>query len=424
MSLSNTHKTVIVDPRSHNNSRTEFKLDDAFYSSAVKLIDVGIYDTLRPTDAGIYYPTINGVMQCIRNIYLYSGTTLIDSLRDVPQFSSIEALKTTNQGSEDLNRDLLLSGLGLRSQTGDGALTLQPEWAAYQNTIDGNEAKNLQVPIATAADGQQSGSVMLSDYLQFLKSATILPMIPDLRLVIEWDTTGTDYFLDPDNAGGMSVITPQVIRPSLVLEEILGQDPNSARAYTMPYLSTVTERFSVAATSTPDNVSVPKSSSFKSQAFTQKFLKDITFFNYFPNNNLAAEDRWLTSKTRSPAQKQERLQLMVNNLAHLPDRGVDSEALKYHFFNETHTQLNLPLAAGLQVIRDASGRILDEEADALQGQFSVTAVKVGKIVDELRIEHERLYGDASWSRDAFTLLAYGTVAKQLEVKDRQVRVSY
>ena len=119
MSLSNSTKTLLVDPRSHNNTRTEFRLDDGVYASSIKLVDVGLTDATALSKAFIY-PTLNGVMQLIKNIYLYSDTTLIDSLQNIPQYSALQGLKTTNQGSH-LNRDLLLNGNGFTIQTVDSA---------------------------------------------------------------------------------------------------------------------------------------------------------------------------------------------------------------------------------------------------------------------------------------------------------------
>lgn len=423
MSLSNSVVTNVLTPGILNNNRTEFKLDTLFYGSAMKLIDLGIYDTQRGSDIGAYYPSITGVAQTIRSTQLYSGTTLIDSNDNCQQYLSMEALKTSNQGSEDLNRDLLLNGMGFRNTKADGSLTLTPRWTSYYNEIDGDPAVNLQVPIANQAQDFQSGSIPLSYFLKFLKTVDVLPMIPDLRLVIEWDTVGTHYFLDPAHSVGYTGITPQIIAPRLVIDQIVGMNPADAKAYNIPYLSNITERFTIPAVTTPANDLVPLRSSFKSQAFTQRFLKDITFFNYF-SSELPGQDQWLKSQTRSPAQKGERIQLVVNNMNHLPDVGIDNPALKFHFFNEAQTQLNLPLIAALDEVRDASNNILSPDTEALQGQFSVTSVKVGKIIDDLRIEYQRLYGAAAWQRESFTLLAFGTVAKNLEVKDGKARVSY
>ena len=166
MSLSNSTKTLLIDPRSHNNTRTEFRLDDNFYASSIKLVDVGLSDPDAPGHEFLY-PSLNGVMQLIKNIYLYSDTTLIDSLQNIPQYTALQALKTSNQGSH-LNRDLLLNGNGFTIQSVDdsddraGALAQSdPSQVLYTGGVQNN-----QIPIGANSD-QQSGTVMLQQLLSF-----------------------------------------------------------------------------------------------------------------------------------------------------------------------------------------------------------------------------------------------------------------
>ena len=437
MSLSNSVRTHLLDPVQHNNNRTSFRIPDGFYASSMKLVDLGVFDSALTATQGTFYPTITGVMSCVRNIYLYSDSVLIDSLQNCEQYSAVEALKTSNQGSMDLNNQLLLNGLGLRGQSDNEPATtgtritaksqvgsMQLQGMSYgANQINSIDALNNQVNIANSQDNQ-SGSVLLSRYLQFLETVSLLPMIPDLRLVIEWNTQKTAYFDDPD-VGTSGALNLAVIRPTLIIDEILGVDAAAAQQYDLPFLSTIVERFPVNAVATPGNDSVPLRSSFKSQAFTQKYLKDIMFYNQPSSELSTAGDRWLTKGTRSVAQKGEVLQLVVNNANHLPDQGIVSPAQKLHYFNDTQTQLNLPLASATYGLTDPSGNVLGKSAEPLLGQFSVTACKVGATVQDLRIEYQRLYGTTASSREAFTLLAFGTVAKTLSKgADGRVRVSY
>ena len=419
MSLSNTTKTILLDPRSHNSSRTEFRLDDNFYSSSLKLVDVGLVDA----GAGgkeLLYPQINGVMQLIKNIFLYSDTTLIDSLQNIPQYTAIEALKTTNQGSH-LNRNLLQNGNGFTIQPVGvdderaGALTQASSINVNNSAL---ATDNNQFPVG-ANDEQQSGTIMLSQILQFLNTVSVLPKIPNLRLVIEYDTAIGNYFNDPSNPIAAPALN--VIRPTLVAEQLLNE-PDMPDQLQIPYMATIVERFTVGATSSPANDAVPKRDSFKSQAFNGKFVRDLTFFN-LPSSDLAtAADLYLTRLTRSVAQKGENLQLVVNNVNHLPDTGIDSEAKKFMYFNDTQRPLNLPLIAGLAQVKDASGNILTD--DALTGQFSVTSVKVGQRINDLRIEYQRLHGPAAPSQEQFTLVVFGAVARTMSMSNGRVRIDY
>lgn len=422
MSLSNSVKTVLQDPVSHNNSRSVFKLDDGYYASSLRLVDVGLEDA-NANGKGFIYPTINGCLQMIKNIFLYSDTVLIDSLQNIPQYSSIEALKTSNQGAH-LNRQLIQNGLGfdlLQVDTASsraGCLTLGEDESMRFNNINGTGTQNNQVPIGKDQD-QQSGAITLSSLLKFLETVSVLPMIPNLRLVVEYDTTVTNYFNDPANPIGAPALN--VIRPTLVAEQLLDMGDMPPAELEVPYMSTIVERFSVPATSTPANDTVPQRTSFKSQAFTAKFVRDLTFFN-LPSSDLSAADRYLTRLTRSAAQKEEVLQVVLNNRNHIPDTGIDSPAKKLMYFNDAQRPLNLPLIAALEDVRDASGNILED--DALEGQFSVTSVKVGERVNDLRLEYQRLYGSSASSQEAFTLVVFGTVARQMSMKGGQVRISY
>jgi hypothetical protein len=637
MSLSNSVTTELIDPRSHSNQRTEFRLDDAYYASSLKLIDVGLIATKNPggadaagNSASTVYPQINGVMQCIRNIYLYSGTTLLDSVQNCAQYSAIQALKTPNQGSIDLNRDLLLNGMGFSQspipEVGglQRALARKPETLCTQdqslkeasrltNTATETPA-NFQCPIAGVEQGA-SGSVLLSQLLQMLQGMSVLPRLPNLRILIEWDTDLTHYF----DGGVVKNTSLSVIRPTLVAEKILGM-PEETPDLAVPYMSTIVERFNIpkahgaavvsgvlaadpfalvngspevtvtisaaqatqldlrqnepvviaggaairqAASTAADATSISvtnastnvvctlaahgfkvgdvitianatdtggiiaadlngdqvitvvatddtftfvadapgtateagggatvtyqlaeafaatdvngayiiksvaanqqsfvidfnKASNFtstagaggaaitiatvlnktsitrashRSQAFTNKFVRELVLFNLTPDA-LAAGDRYVTQQTRSPAQVNEVLQMVVNNVNHIPDQGISSEALRCLYLNSAQPSLNIPFIAMLGDSGSQRLAVADDKKEmiypygALRNNFSITAAKLGVRVQDLRFEHQRTYGGRPGSHDAYTLICFGTVARVLTVKNGVLNVSY
>ena len=638
MSLSNSITTELIDARSHSNSRTEFRLDDAYYASSLKLVDVGLIATKNPggPDAGTnsastIYPQINGVMQCIRNIYLYSGTTLLDSVQNCAQYSAIQALKTNNQGSIDLNRDLLLNGMGFSQSPiakigGAVSVPRRPETLCTQDrslkeacrlTNDGGVGDipaNFQCPIAGIEDGP-SGSVLLSQLLQMLQGMSVLPRLPNLRLLIEWDTDITHYF--DGGAVKNSNTTLSVMRPTLVAEKILNM-PDTTPDLAVPYMSTIVERFnipkahgaavvsgalaadpfalenastevtvtiseaqsnqldlrqnepitlaggasirqaastaanatSISVTNASTNVvctlaahgfkvtdvitialatdtggiiaanlngertitaktddtftfvadapgtstdtgggatvtyqlaeafaatdvdgvyviksigddnltfviDFPKASNFtgdaggaaitiatvldktsitrqshRSQAYTNKFVRELVLFNLSASSLPAAGDRYVTQQTRSPAQVNEVLQMIINNVNHLPDQGINSEALRVLYLNSAQPSLNVPYIAmladsGSQRLANGDGnKAMIYPYGALRNNFSVTAAKVGFRVQDLRFEHQRTYGGHAGSHDAYVLLCFGTVARTLTIKNGIVNVSY
>ena len=425
MSLSNSVKTHLIDPAVHNNSRTEFRLDDAFWASSMRLVDLGMYNPNCATDTGLYYPSILGVMAAVKKLTLYSGGTIIDEIQELPSWASIQHLRTSNQGSEDINRFELLNGMGLQ-------LTSEDNWSFdadtdYKQLYGNNNQARLhnQFQIAAESDDQTSGAVSLADYLGLLKSNPVLPKIPELRLIVDWNRTASDYVADddaPNNPVGAQTYTP--IRPTLIADELVGVPEGQAQDFKLPFLANIVERHVVAAADAGAAVGDAKRQSFRSSAFRNRYVKDLTFFN-----KVTTDDGWMTAKQRSPCQRGEVLQLVVNGQKYLPDQGIDQEAQKLQYFNDTMGSLNLPAPAFYESLTDTSGRVLatgdrSQPSNQLVGNFSVTSVRVEDNIDRLDVEYTRQKTGTAGKDAAFTLLCFGRCAKQLEVRNGQVRISY
>ena len=422
MSLSNTIKTHLLDPRTMNNSRCEFRLDDAFYASSWKLVDLGAYDANVDGDSGLYHPVPCGVGIMIKNIYLYAGNTLIDSLQECPTYYSIQNARTTNQGSEDINKFGPQSGLGwlvspksVIPSSDNGSFTLYADYVDYTNTQGGVTSTANMKQMAAASESGLSGSVNLSDFLEFLRSVPVLPAIPELRLVIEWNTTAADFFNDPTAAVPVAVPAPLPKRPTLIVDELLGVD-DGTREFKLPYLSNILERFVVGSVV----AGAKQIKSFNANAFSARYLKDLTLWN-----RVTTDDGWMTGKTRSPAMKGEKIQLVINGANFLPDQGDDHPGLKNYYMNDTLGALNFPVASGFHdLATGASGEVIDVLSRPAVSNFNVHSYRVEGVIDRLQIEYERTGFGVGDQASAFELYAYGRVAKLLELRNGQLRVSY
>ena len=170
--------------------------------------------------------------------------------------------------------------------------------------------------------------------------------------------------------------------------------------------------------------------SHRSQAYTNKFVRELVLFNLSSSSLPAAGDRYVTQQTRSPAQVNEVLQMIINNVNHLPDQGINSEALRVLYLNSAQPSLNVPYIAmlgdsGSQRLANGDGnKAMIYPYGALRNNFSVTAAKVGFRVQDLRFEHQRTYGGHAGSHDAYVLLCFGTVARTLSIKNGVLNVSY
>lgn len=427
MSLSNQIVTELIDPRVQNNSRTEFRLPEGFLAN-LRLVDLGVYDTQATAATGLYYPSILGVLASIKKLTLYSGATIIDEIQELPAWASVQHLRTSNQNNESINRFDILNGLGLALDRND-IFTLMSNFKDYRQkyvnsatAAPGLMRHNNQFQVGSAALDKTSGTVSLSSYLGFLQSIDILPNIPDLRLVIDWQTTAGDYYQDGNAVTAVAAPAYVPIRPTLMVDKLVNA-PAGQGDYQLPFFSTMVERFVVPSTAVGDQTR----SSFRSGAYRARYVKDLTLFN-----KASADKNWLRAKEYSPAMRGEQIQLVVNGAKYLPDQGIDQAAQKLQYFNETMGPLNLPTAAFVDGLVDGSGHVLSatdgqtaaRSTTQLEQAYSVTAVRIEAVIDRLDIEYTRIGGANTNQSDEFTLLAFGRVARQLEVKNGQLRLSY
>lgn len=430
MALSNSVKTWILDPTVHNSSRTEFRLNPG-YLADLKLADVGVYSTnIVDRSTGVFYPSILGVLASIKKLSLFSGSTMIDEIQELGAYGAIQHLRTNNQAQEDLNRFELLNGFSWSNSANDsvdneevGALTTEATHKDYVKSYLENPTNNFkqyhnnQIQVSASQSEGASGMITLSNYLEFLRSVPVLPNLPELRLVIEWNLNTADFYVDGD---APSAVTPSFnpIRPQLVYEEILGVAPQEG-LIKLPYQSAIVERFVVPTAA--DGVAV--TSSFRSGAFRNRFVKDLVLFN-----KVETSEGWLLRRERSVAQNAEKIQLVVNARKFLPDQGINQEAMKLQYFNDAIGGLNIPLAAAMSSFRDATAaynRALHSQSDVVAHNMSVTGVLVNDVIDRLDIEYTRtgstLQADQTGS---FSLLCFGRVNRLLELKDGVIRLSY
>jgi hypothetical protein len=355
---------------------------------------------------------------------------MIDEIQELGAYGSIQHLRTNNQAQEDLNRFELLNGFSWTNSANDsvdneevGALTTEATHKDYVKSYLENPTNNFkqyhnnQIQVSASQSEGASGMLVLSNYLEFLRSVPVLPNIPDLRLVLEWNLTASDYYVDSD---APSAVTPSFnpIRPQLVYEEILGVAPQ-AGLIKLPYQCAIVERFVVPTAADGTTVS----SSFRSGAFRNRFVKDLVLFN-----KVETTEAWLRRQERSVAQRDEKIQLVVNARKFLPDQGINQEAMKLQYFNDSIGGLNIPLAAAMSSFRDATAnhnRTLAAQSEVVAHNMSVTGVLVNDVIDRLDIEYTRtgstLQNDQTGS---FTLLCFGRVNRLLELKDGVIRLSY
>ena len=441
--FSNTLKTWLIDPTVDNSKRTEYRLPAGNLASSWKLVDVGMYSAdVTAKETGVFYNSILGVLSTIQGLAIYSGATLIDEIQELQAYGSVQHLRCNNQNSEDLSRFELLNGMSVALSTGDphvideettrapGCLTMNAsskDYANWYNTpLDGMlpvqpaPYHHNQFQVANQQDDATSGTLLLSNYLQFLESVPVLQGLPDLRLVITWNQASSNLYLD-DNA----VENPELptnlphIRPQLMVEEILGL-PEQKGALKLPFLSTMVERFVVPAI----DIGEAQAANFRSGSLRQRFVKDLLFFN-----KVSTDAGWVKAASRSPAMKAETLQLVLDGRKYLPNSGIVHPAMKLQYFNDTFGQLNLPFLSAMSSVTDKESEhfnIADNDLHVLASQFSVTGVNMNAVVNQsLEVQVSRL-GSGGIQESQYTLLMFARVNRLLEYVPGgpSIRLSY
>ena len=444
--FSNTLKTWLIDPTVDNSKRTEYRLPHGNLASSWKLVDVGFYSAdVTAKESGVFYPSILGVLSTIQGLAIYSGATLIDEIQELQAYGSVQHLRCNNQVSEDLSRFELLNGISVALSTGNpqlidqnltyapGCLTMNASSKDYANWYDTPLDGVLEVEpapyhhnqfqIADQQDDATSGTLLLSNYLQFLESVPVLQHLPDLRLVITWNPASSNLYLDNKAVDNPSLPTnlPH-IRPQLMVEEILGL-PEQKGTLKIPFLSTMVERFVVPGIANAESQAV----NFRSGSLRQRFVKDLLFFN-----KVTTDAGWCKAASRSPAMKNETLQLVLDGRRYLPNSGIVHPAMKLQYFNDTFGQLNLPFLAAMSSVVDKESdcfNIADTDLQVLAGQFSVTGVNMNAVVNQsLEVQVSRLGATSVDAAQAaqYTLLMFARVNRLLEYVPGgpSIRLSY
>lgn len=161
-------QTRYLEARNHSNSRTEFRLpDDIVALPSLRLINVGLFGAI-----GSY--SDSGVSAVIKRIYLFSGSTLIDSLEDANIWSSVKATFADNSQNNYINRPLDKRRIG---------------YSVY-NTAQVSIDKDDSGIVAAENEESKKGYINLASLLPILLEngfSIDTSRMRELRVVIDYD---------------------------------------------------------------------------------------------------------------------------------------------------------------------------------------------------------------------------------------------
>lgn len=378
-------KTDYNVPFFHSNTRTEFRIPsaDKIILTNMRLVDFGA--VLGAGELPASYCIVSGVYSLIKNIYLYSGSVLIDQMRDCSKYMSIKNQKSTSADMFALNQRLLCSNNVLEAVGNINDPELSQQVEMNQNT------------------NQLLGRIPLSQIFGLLRATDTFNMWNDLRLVIEYNTATSEIFQANNGVrpANWSINTPLLATDELVVDQ-QGRDAmmKQGREVSLVFQQVDRERWYI-----------PANSNYYSQrlrAFDSHTLSNLLI----QTRTAAVDDQLCTAYSQAIAG--EKINLVVNGKKLLPYQGADTPNKKLAMFQDSFGATVCFTGENdiLNVAEDTEDYYLDE-AHALLGKLSYFGCDVLNRINTLDVEYTR-FVDPDVDAPLLELWAFGSVSLYLK----------
>jgi len=385
---------------------------------------------LLANDVNAYYPVTCGVAQVISRFTVLSGSVELEMLDHVSQWATVKALNNSFTTPEDIQHNTLHNGWNLSmsnldsdvADEGSSRISINNPHVDYAskllNTISqpANQTRisNTQYPPGSSASLNVS---MISGLLQ---ATPILPMIPRLRLVIEYDTNVSHYFNTADIGGAPASLKPTF--PILIVKRYVNP-PKIASVVTIPYTTVkCSSGFNVPAVNAPvaDAAGLISRVTFQSYDFVGKMLKRLTMYNS-PQTGVGV----MLQGIRSSAQSNEVINFVINGDKYLPDTGIDSPAIKLQYLVNSYGNFCIPLLCAAYGLA-AQEAVVTTSVFDLVGNMTLTAVRVDSLIkNPIQVEYSRQprIGNTPESLEALNILLFGELSQLLTISAGRSSVS-
>lgn len=413
--LSSLLVTRQIDPRSHNNKRTEFRLDTRVFMANPRLIDVSSAVTSNGTPQ---YPWNTGTNALIKNVLVYSGNSLIGDCREWSKYAGWKLSLKDNQQQLGVLPKLARSRqgtinkweVGVNSKVGYGLVRQRLRLAAA--------AKNLVTDAAA-----YRGYIRLADFVEFFNATPYLSYIPNLRIIIEWADPKVSNTLYVPSGDAVTAYT--IGRPTLVIDEIVDEQTLSGFKPEMnvQYLNVEYAKQDIAAVT-----SGSQRNALRPKTFDGKYLKDL-LLQIQPTtdanlDNAAKLGSGLVKNT-ARALFEEKWRLYVNGAGILQQDGIDSPARKMLFSKISRGAIARNLFH-YQFLADDDEYQLDWELANQSGRQAYLTVGVEDLINHLDIDLRRSFQTAADDNinAAANVHVFGRVARTFVLQNNKVLTAY
>jgi len=377
----NTKTEILNSVFDQTNYRSEFRLTPGkLYLSNMRILNLGL--TAAELGDG-RYNLVNGVGSIIKNIFLYDGAVILDSVLNYADYGAFKSYNKTNQHNSDVSKVLDRSGLGFvyekepNEENGVANYILIKE--AFPNaphkpevfeadTARGFLNLNEVFPLLAGASG-----------LQFLHTG----LFKNLRVVIEYNVRGSVVEAVP--------LAEKTTLPILVADFIDDGGVTANKVLSefkqVNWLSVESESVSIPAPNDADFNSLSQSKKLRLTGVLGKNVNSI-LIQKKGSTHVSA----LYGNHGSETMIDETVQLFCNGSAVLPENGVAKPNERLALLHDTFKVMNSHTCSNELPVHDADN-LVDGASDRC-GRLDYFGCIINQKVNSLDLSYSRTVVDA------------------------------
>ena len=385
-------QVLYIDP-SYNQSkfRSEFRLpsQNGIYMSNLRLLNIGVS---KATLDDRSYNELTGALGVIESIECYSGSQLLDQVRNFSQYVALKNLLNSNSANQSIHRPLKRNKLGYVATGLDavdgttGAITL----GVLQNNAVPNRFNTITAQTATPEIN--CAWIDLRDCLGFLRGSSYIPMnvFPDFRVVVNYKNSALADILSDRTPSNY-----ETVEPLMVCE--YETDPETADALMRGYQGHAFECVEhdsvqlLAASPAVETVGETQEQTYVVKGFNDKYISKLAIVNTGTDASTwtSAGSNTSFSNQGSVSQLDFGYQARVNG-ANMMARSI-YEGKNRRLAQITDAWGNMNIAGGQNMCGVAGGGavMFDSRTVDTVGQVDYTGFRIDNVIKELKLTVQR-----------------------------------
>lgn len=412
------------------NYRSEFRFPKAngVYKTDMRLLNVGLD---KNSNGATYYNQLVGAYGIIQTLSLYSGSQLIDEIRNVDQYLAIRNLLHSNAENQAITRVLTHNKLGFSAE-GEDDIPNQ-----LFNDVVSNENPD-EYNVLYGNDGNQAlnGTWLDLRVLPFLDASPYVPMnvFPDLRLVVTYKSRDGMAKLVRDQGLTAELFTKE---PLVICE--YEADPVMAEALMKNYQGVVWnsiehDQVYLNASAPAQNAIADQTESWIVKGFNGKYISKMIVSNQ--DTNALAEVAVAGNANNfflggSVSQLDYALQLRLNGAQFFPTPYIQGYNRRLAHLVDAWGDVNIaPYFNAVKPVQDFAELFYNDAQDAVS-RMDYTGFTINDVVSEMKLTiqrsavgHNANANDNIAQRQALNISCFGVSKKQVLPASNGILVRY